>query len=72
MDVSETLRGLEASLLTNAVRKNRARVAELLAEDFREFGRSGTAYTKAEILQFLPGRGRNPCRDGGLCLPTGS
>jgi hypothetical protein len=53
MDVAETLRELEASLLTNAVRKDRARVDELLAEEFREFGRSGTAYTKAEILTFL-------------------
>jgi len=41
MDVSETLRQLEASLLTNTVRKDRARVAELLADEFREFGRSG-------------------------------
>ena len=53
MDPVETLRALEASLLTNAVRKDRARVAELLAEEFREFGRSGTVYTKAEILAFL-------------------
>jgi len=53
MDVSETLRQLEASLLTNTVRKDRARVAELLADEFREFGRSGTVYTKAEILAFL-------------------
>jgi hypothetical protein len=53
MEIAETLRELEASLLTNAVRKNRARVADLLAEDFREFGRSGTAYTKPEILTFL-------------------
>jgi hypothetical protein len=53
MDVSETLRELEASLLTNAVRRDRARVSELLAEEFCEFGRSGTVYTKAEILNFL-------------------
>ncbi len=53
MDVGETLRELEASLLTNVVRKDRARVGELLAEEFREFGRSGTVYTKAEILAFL-------------------
>lgn len=53
MDVAETLRELEASLLTNAVRKDRACVEELLADEFREFGRSGTVYTKAEILTFL-------------------
>ena len=53
MDVAERLRVLEASLLTPAVRKNAVRVAELLADEFREFGRSGTVYTKAEILSFL-------------------
>lgn len=53
MDVTETLRELEASLLSNAVRKDRARVGDLLAEEFREFGRSGTVYAKAEILAFL-------------------
>lgn len=47
------LREWEASLLTNAVRKDGARVAELLADDFREFGRSGKVYTKPEILAFL-------------------
>ena len=53
MDVAETLRELEASLLTNAVRKDAARVAELLAEEFCEFGSSGAAYTKAEIIKSL-------------------
>jgi hypothetical protein len=53
MNVSETLRELEASLLTTAVRKDRARVSRLLAEEFREFGRSGKVYTKASILSFL-------------------
>jgi hypothetical protein len=53
MDVSATLLELEASLLTNAVRKDRVRVSKLLAEEFREFGRSGTVYTKAAILNFL-------------------
>jgi len=47
------LRALEASLLTNAVRKNHARLEGLLAEEFREFGRSGTVYNRAEILVFL-------------------
>lgn len=53
MDVAEILRELEASLLTNAVRKNATRVAELLADEFCEFGRSGTVYSKAEILNLL-------------------
>jgi hypothetical protein len=53
MDVAETLRELEASLLTSAVRKNAMRVAELLADAFCEFGRSGTIYSKAEVLKLL-------------------
>ena len=53
MNVCEILRELEASLLKNEVRKNASGVSELLADEFREFGRSGTVYTKAEILNFL-------------------
>jgi hypothetical protein len=53
MDVAEELQELEASLLTNAVRKDAARVAELLADEFREFGKSGRVYSKAEILALL-------------------
>jgi hypothetical protein len=53
MDVEETLRELEASLLTNTVRKDAARVAELLAEEFCEFGSSGAVYSKAEMLASL-------------------
>jgi hypothetical protein len=51
--VAETLRELEASLLTNAVRKDAARVQELLAEEFCEFGSSGAVYSKAEIVESL-------------------
>lgn len=51
--VAETLRELEASLLTNAVRKDAARVQELLAEEFCEFGSSGAVYSKAEMLALL-------------------
>jgi hypothetical protein len=53
MDVVETLRGLEAGLLTNAVRKDATRVQELLADEFCEFGSSGAVYSKAEILAAL-------------------
>ncbi|MGA7158439.1 MAG: DUF4440 domain-containing protein [Acidobacteriaceae bacterium] len=53
MEFAETLRALEASLLTDAVRKDAARVAELLADDFCEFGRSGQVYSKAEVLELL-------------------
>jgi hypothetical protein len=52
-DVAETLRELEASLLTNAVRKDAARVSDLLAEEFCEFGSSGAVYSKAEMIASL-------------------
>jgi hypothetical protein len=53
MESTEQLRQLEESLLSGSLRRNVAEVAPFLAEDFREFGRSGTAYTKSEILAFL-------------------
>lgn len=53
VDQKGHLRGLEESLLQSAVRKNAAKVAELLAEDFREFGSSGRVFSKAEILAAL-------------------
>ena len=55
MNVAETLRELEASLLTNAVRKDGARVAELLAEEFCEFGSSGGVYFKEDTVAALQG-----------------
>jgi hypothetical protein len=51
--VAETLRELEASLLTNAVRKDAARVSALLADEFCEFGSSGAVYSKAEMVESL-------------------
>jgi len=46
---------MEESLLQSAVRKNAAKIAELLSEDFREFGSSGRIFSKAEILAALQG-----------------
>jgi hypothetical protein len=45
----------EEALLDPAVRSNRARVAELLADDFVEFGSSGRIWTQNEILDLLAG-----------------
>jgi hypothetical protein len=70
MDVSVILREFEASLLTNAVRKDRARVSGMLADEFREFGRSGTVYTKAEILNFLGAEEENQPVADGVALVT--
>jgi hypothetical protein len=51
--LSAHLRGLEEALLDPAVRKNRAHVAALLADDFQEFGASGRVWSRAEILGLL-------------------
>ena len=57
MDVNATLcahlRSLEAALLSPAVRRDRAQVAALLAEDFQEFGSSGRVWTREQILDLL-------------------
>lgn len=53
MPVDEVLRELEQELFKISVRKNAARVAALLTDDFREFGSSGRIFTKAEIIAEL-------------------
>jgi hypothetical protein len=47
------LRACEAALLDPAVRRDRERVAALLAEDFQEFGSSGRVWSREEILELL-------------------
>ncbi|MDA8457195.1 nuclear transport factor 2 family protein [Acidovorax sp. GBBC 3334] len=49
-----TLRNLEIDLHRPAIRSDAARLDALLHEDFREFGRSGKVYTKADVLSQLP------------------
>ena len=44
------LRALECELHEPRVRRDRARLEELLHPSFSEFGRSGNTYTKAEIV----------------------
>jgi hypothetical protein len=46
----DTLRTLEVALHQPAVRSDRGRLDALLHPAFREFGRSGVMYTRAEIL----------------------
>jgi hypothetical protein len=53
MDLTAHLQHLEEHLLDPAVRRDPAQLAALLADDFREFGSSGLAFTKAEILSHL-------------------
>jgi hypothetical protein len=50
--VSQLL-SLETTLLDPAVRRDRSRVSELLAEDFVEFGSSGRVWTRNRILDLL-------------------
>jgi hypothetical protein len=49
-----TLRELECELHQPKCRGNRERLAQLLACDFREFGRSGASYTRDDTLAMLP------------------
>jgi hypothetical protein len=49
-----TLRELECELHQPECRRDQARLAQLLAPDFREFGRSGASYTRDHILVSLP------------------
>jgi glyoxylase I family protein len=51
--VSHPLEALELQLLQTAVRNQAARVDELLADDFVEFGASGRVWTKAAIIAAL-------------------
>jgi len=47
------IRALECELHEPNVRHDPHRLNELLHPEFREFGRSGRSYTKAEILEYL-------------------
>jgi hypothetical protein len=53
--VAAQLLRLEMLLLDPAVRRDRARVSELLADDFFEFGSSGRVWKRDEILDLLAG-----------------
>jgi hypothetical protein len=46
----EELRRLETELHTTDARRNRQRMETLLHPDFVDFGRSGTRYTRADVL----------------------
>jgi hypothetical protein len=50
---TEMFRVLEESLHRKEIRNSRARVSELIADDFVEFGKSGAVYHKEEILNAL-------------------
>ena len=54
MDKSELVKSLEIELLTREVRENPRRIAELLHDQFEEFGKSGKTYDKRCIVEELP------------------
>jgi hypothetical protein len=56
----ETLKGLEMSLHAAEVRRNVERLGALLHPSFREFGRSGASYTRAEILAHVSSQEQQP------------
>lgn len=51
--VQQSLQALECELHQPKTRADIGRLAELLHPEFREFGRSGRSYTRAEILAQL-------------------
>jgi hypothetical protein len=50
----------ELALLESEVRRDRARVLALLAEDFIEYGASGTMWTRDAILELLANESFDP------------
>ncbi|WP_180356018.1 nuclear transport factor 2 family protein [Aliirhizobium smilacinae] len=52
-DLDAHLFALEAAIQTKDVRSSKKRLLEMLAPDFREFGRSGKRYDLEEILSGL-------------------
>jgi hypothetical protein len=51
--IGKELREREEALLDPDVRRNRAQVESLLAEDFLEFGSSGRVWTRDQIFNLL-------------------
>lgn len=58
-DLLRNLRSLEVELHQPFARLGVNRLDELLHDSFLEFGKSGARYTKADILESLPAKGRS-------------
>jgi hypothetical protein len=54
MDLSQILLQLEQRLLSLTTRRDAEEISRLLADDFIEFGASGSIWTKAEMVEQLP------------------
>lgn len=55
-ELLETLRALEVELHQPEIRSDRRKLDGFLHQRFREFGRSGRAYSKADILDEFSGQ----------------
>ena len=53
-ELREKILGLEERLLQPEVRNDPKELSELIADDFIEYGSSGTVYGKEDILKILP------------------
>jgi hypothetical protein len=60
--LTDYLLSLELLLLDPARRANPESIADIFAEDFREFGKSGRSYDKASILDALASENHHPDR----------
>jgi hypothetical protein len=78
-ELAAHLHALEGALLDPAVRRDSRRVAELLAEDFREFGSSGRVWSREATLDLLGSEDYKPltiedfecdCLAEGIALVT--
>lgn len=54
MELSQTLLQLEQRLLSQTTRRDAEEISRLLADDFIEFGASGSVWIKAEVVEQLP------------------
>ena len=71
--IAAQLFALERALLDPAVRRDRAHVSSLLADDFIEFGSSGKIWTRDTILDLLETKDYAPPEVEDLaCRPLGA
>jgi len=59
MTTEELIVSLEKELHSSLTRGNYARLNEIIADDFYEFGSSGNVWTKNDILTRLPSEDKN-------------
>lgn len=52
-DAFTLIEKLEREIATQSISKNSARLNQLLADDFQEFGKSGKIYSKDQIVAML-------------------